>query len=132
MILPDVTAYGKWNFRVVGVYRSFLRSAPLSRDNDGGLPLGAGCGNAACELLKPLYGISTDCKDCCATIRDYRAKGCGWGVSSMDRSVFPWTQQGFSYIYGNEYRAPCEQIWIMVYSRRMGISENSRKDLFYE
>ena len=36
-----VTAYRKWNFRVVGVSRAFLRSEPLGRDTYAKLPEGA-------------------------------------------------------------------------------------------
>ena len=60
----------------------------------------------ACELLKPLYGLSTACKDWYRTIRNFLTDECGGKVTSLDKSVFFWAQEGFSYEYGKRYRDP--------------------------
>ena len=57
-----VIAHRKWNFRAMGDSRAFLRSKPLERDicETTGW---SGTENAAWKLIKPLYGLSTTCKD---------------------------------------------------------------------
>ena len=59
-------------------------------------------------LLKPRYGLSTDCKDWYEAIRDFLANDCVcvWAgeVTSLDKSVFFWTRQGFDYGYGRGFR----------------------------
>ena len=62
--------------------------------------------NLAWELLKPLYGLSTACKDWYRTIRNFLTDECGGRVTSLDKSVFFWAQEGFSYEYGRRHRAP--------------------------
>ena len=57
-------------------------------------------------LLRPLYGLSTACKDWCKTIRDFLIYECGGKATSLDKSVFFWAQEGFSYEYGRRYRDP--------------------------
>ena len=52
--------------------------------------------------MKPLYGPSTAREDWHGTIR-----GCeelGRGFTSVGKSVFFWTQQGFDYGYGGKFR----------------------------
>ena len=66
----------KWNFRVIDVSWAFLGSVPLHRETYARLPGGVEKGNIARELLKPLYGLSTSCKDSCETIRDFLANEC--------------------------------------------------------
>ena len=53
--------------------------------------------------LKPLYGLSTACKDWCKPIRDFLEKSAG-EVTSLDKSVCFWTRQVFDYGYGGEFR----------------------------
>ena len=61
--------------------------------------------NVTRKLLNPLYGLSTACKDWYETIRDFLSNECvGWGVTSLDKSVFFRTQQGFDYCYGEGFR----------------------------
>ena len=50
---------------------AFLRSGPLKRDNYANLPEGVENGYIACGMSKPLYGLSTACKDWRETIRDF-------------------------------------------------------------
>ena len=80
-----------------GVSGSFLRSGLLKRDTCLELPDGGEKGNIARKLLKPLYGLCTACKGRCETIRDFLAKGRGWEVTSVAKSVFCWPRQGFGY-----------------------------------
>ena len=60
----------------------------------------------ACELLKPLYGLSTACKGWYRTLRNFSIEECGGKVASLDKSVSFWTKEGFSYDYGRNYRDP--------------------------
>ena len=101
-----VIAYGKWDFRVMDVSRAFLRSEPLDRDTYAKLPDGVEQENAAWGLLKPLYGLSTAYKNWYRTIRNFLTEECGGKVTSLGKSVFFWTQEGFSYEYGKKYRDP--------------------------
>ena len=81
------------------MYRVLLRSEHLKRDTYFKLPAWAEKENVARELQKPLYVLSTACKDRYETIRDFLAHECGGEVTSLDKSVFFWTQQGFDYGY---------------------------------
>ena len=101
-----VIAYRRWNFRVMDVSRAFLRSKPLMRNTFAKLPDGVEQENVAWKLIKPLYGLSTACKDWYSTIRNFLTDECGGKVTSLDKSVFFWTQEGFSYEYGRKYRDP--------------------------
>ena len=74
------------------VSRAFLRLVHLRRDTYVQLPKGAEKDNVAWKLLKPLYGLSTTCKDWYKTIRNFLSKGCGGKVASLGKSVFFWTQ----------------------------------------
>ena len=74
------------------VSRAFLRSEPLKRDTYVQLPKGVEKDNVAWELLKPLYGLSTACKDWYKTIRNFLSKECGGKVAALGKSVFFWTQ----------------------------------------
>ena len=58
-----VIAYRKWDFRVTGAPMAFLRSEPLKRDTYPQLPKVADGDTVGCELSKPMYGLSTTCKD---------------------------------------------------------------------
>ena len=82
------------------VSRAFLRSVSLKRDTYVKLHDWVGNGNAACKLLKPLYGVSIAYKCRYETIRDFLAKECGWEVASLDKSVFCWARQWFEYGLG--------------------------------
>ena len=66
-----VIADRKWNFRVMDVSRAFSMSGPLKRDTYVKLPAWVEKDNVARKLLKPLYGLSTACKDWYRTIRDF-------------------------------------------------------------
>ena len=104
-----VIAYRKWNFRAMNVSRAFLRSWPLKRENYAVLPGGEEKDDIARKLLKPLYGLSTACEDWYKSIRDFLPNECvlgGWGVTSVDKSVFFRTQQGYDYGYGGGFRDP--------------------------
>ena len=57
-------------------------------------------GNADCEILKPLDVMSTSRKEWREAIRDFVAKECGWGVTSLDKCVLFGAHQGFGYGYG--------------------------------
>ena len=70
------------------VSRAFLRSEPLKRDTYAQLPKGAEKDNVAWKLLKPLYGLSTACKDRYATIRDFIPNEFGGKATSFGKSVF--------------------------------------------
>ena len=48
----------------------FLTSGPLKRDNYAKLPDVVEKDNVARKLLKPLYGLSTACKDRYGAVRD--------------------------------------------------------------
>ena len=76
-----------------GLSRAFLMSEPLKRDTYVKLPDWAEKGNVSRVLLNPLYGLSTACKEWCETIRDFLAKECVGKVTSLDKSVFFWTQK---------------------------------------
>ena len=104
MVAFAVIAYRKWNFRVMDVSRAFLRSEPLERGAYAKLPEGSEQGNAAWKLLKPLYGLGTTCKDWYRAVRNFSIEECGGEVAPLDKSVFFWTQEGFSYGYGRKYR----------------------------
>ena len=93
----SVIARRTWNFRAMGASRAFLRSEPLKRDTYVKLLQWAEKDNVARKLLKPLYGLGTACKDWYRAIRNFRACECGWEVTSIDKSVFLRTQQGFGY-----------------------------------
>ena len=54
--------------------------------------------------MKPLYGLSTTCKDRYKTIRNFLSDECGGKVTSLDKSVFFWAQRGFDYVFGKELR----------------------------
>ena len=59
--------------------------------------------------IKPLYGLSTACRDWCEAIRDFLENVCvcvGGVVTSVGKSIFFWDQQGFGYGYGGEFRDP--------------------------
>ena len=90
----------------MGSPRPFSRSKPLKRDTYATLPGGVEKENAACEIRKPLYGMSTERKDRYGGIRDFLAKECGREGASLDKSVLFWTQQGLGYGYGREISRP--------------------------
>merc|ERR1712112_657617 len=46
------------------------------------------------------------CMDWYRTISNFLTDECGGKVASLDKSVFFWTQEGFSYEYGRRYRDP--------------------------
>ena len=77
---------------------TFLWSGPLTRDTYANLPDGVAEGNIGWDLLNPLYGLSTACKDWCGIIRDSPENECGLEVTSVDESVFFRTQQWFNYV----------------------------------
>ena len=83
-----------------------MRSVPLKRNTYVKLSNGVEKDNVAWEILKPLYGRSTAWGAWCETIRDFLANDCVRGVTSLDKSVFFRTQQGFGYGYGGEFRDP--------------------------
>ena len=85
------------------VSRAFLRSEHLRRDTYAQLPEGVEKDNVAWGLLKPLYGLSTACKDWYKTIRNFLSKECGEKATSLDKSVCFWTQQDFGYEYGKGF-----------------------------
>ena len=93
-LLLAVIGYRKWNFRAVDVSRAFLRSVASKRDTFAKLPDVVEKDNVSWKLLKPLYGLSTACKDWCETILDFIAQECGAKVTSLDKWVFFRTQQG--------------------------------------
>ena len=64
---------------------AFLRSEPLGRDTYVKLPEGVEEGNAAWELLKPLYGLSTACKGWYKTIRNFLIDECGGKIASLGK-----------------------------------------------
>ena len=74
-----VIAYRKWDFRAVGVSGAFLRSGHLKRDAYATLPDGVEKDNISWELLNPLYGMSTACKDWCEIVRDCISEDWRWG-----------------------------------------------------
>ena len=82
MVVLDVIAYRKCNFREMEVPGAFLRSGHLIRNTYARRPDGAETDNVACDLSKPLYGMSTACKDWCRTIRDFLSEVCVcvWGL----------------------------------------------------
>ena len=59
------------------VSRAFLRSGPLERETYAQFPKWAEDDKVAWKLLKPLYGLSTACKDWYKTIRKFLAEECG-------------------------------------------------------
>ena len=67
----------------------------------------------AWKLLKPLYGLSTACKDWYETMRDFLAAECGGGgggeVTSMGKSVFFWARRGIGYLYGGDFAIPTKR-----------------------
>ena len=81
-----------------------MRSGPLRRDTYVKLPEGVEKGNIARKLLKPLYGMSTACKDWYGAIRNFLANECGGEVTSLDKSVFFRTRQWSDYGYGKGFR----------------------------
>ena len=89
----SLIAFRKWDFRVMGFSRAFLRSEHLERETYVQLPKGVEDDRVAWELLKPLYGLSTSCKDWYKAIRDFLSEECvcvcgGGKVTSLDKSVF--------------------------------------------
>ena len=82
---------------------AFLRSEHLKRETYVQSPKGVEDDKVAWGLLKPLYGLSTSCKDWYETIMNFPSEECGGKVTSLDKSVF-WTQQGFRYNYGKDFR----------------------------
>ena len=59
--------------------------------------------NVARKLLKPLYCLSTDGKDCDKNIRNLLANECGGRATSLDKSVF-FGPMEFFYEYGVGFR----------------------------
>ena len=105
-VVLAVMAYRKWDFRAIGVYRAWLTSGHLERDTYANLPEWVEKDDVAWELLNPLYGAITACKDWRGAIRDFLAEEFGWGVTSLGKSVFFWAQQGFGYGYWEKFRGP--------------------------
>ena len=85
------------------VSRAFLRSEPLKRETYVQLPKGVEDDRVAWELSKPLYGLSTECKDWYKTIRNFLSEECRAEVTSLGKSVFFWTHQNFKYEYGRDF-----------------------------
>ena len=81
----DVIVSRKWNFRATDVSRAFSSSVPLKRDACLELLDGVEKDNVARKLLKPLYGLSTACKDWYNTIRDFLSHEFGGGGSYFPR-----------------------------------------------
>ena len=110
------------------VSRDFTRSKPLKRNTYVKLPEGADQENAGCELLKPLYGLSTTCKDWYRTIGNFLTGECGGKAASLDKSVFSWEQEGISYEYGRRYRDPNKTNLDKNEFEVNGISQTRRKE----
>ena len=96
---PSCNCVPRVEFPGDGRFKSFLGSEPLKRDNYLELPDVVENDNIERDLLKPLFGLSSACKDWCETIRDFLARECGVEVTSLDKSVFLRTQQEFGYVY---------------------------------
>ena len=79
MLVLDVIAYRKWNFRVMDVSRAFRMSEPLKRDTYVKLSDVVEKDNVAWWILKPMYGVITSRKGWCETILDFPEKECGRG-----------------------------------------------------
>ena len=79
-------------------------SGPLKRDAYVKLPNVVEKDNVAWKPLKLLYGLSTAGKDWCETMRDFLENERGGEVTTVDKSVFFWTQQGFGYGYEKKLR----------------------------
>ena len=94
----------------MGVSREILRSAPSRRDTYVQLPKGVDQDNVAWELLKPLYGLSTACKDWYKTIRNFLSKECGCNVASLDKSVCFWDQKDFNMSTERDFGEKIRQI----------------------
>ena len=50
--------------------------------------------NAACGVLKPLYGLSTACKGWYRAVSNFLAQECGGKVASLGKSVSSWAPGG--------------------------------------
>ena len=113
------------------VSRALLGSVPLRRETYMELPGGAEEENIAFEPSKPQYGMSTDCKDSCETIRDFVSDE-RWQVTSMDKSVFFWTQQGLTmgiWVWGG-FRDPSQTNLDEVILKENGNFETGEKEKF--
>ena len=71
----------------------------------------------ACELSKPLYGLSTPCKDWYRTVRNLLSEECGGKATSLGESVFFRTHRNFKYEYERDFRDKIRGIRIMGYSK---------------
>ena len=71
-----VIAFRKWDFGVMDVSRAFLRPGPLKRETYVQLPKGVEDDRVSWKLSKPLYGLSTSCKDWYKAIRDFLSEEC--------------------------------------------------------
>ena len=65
-----------------------------------------GVGDVDWEISKPQYGMSTSCNDWYGTVRGFLAEECGWGVTPLDKYVFPRSPQWFGYGYEKQFRYP--------------------------
>ena len=97
-------AFRKRDFRVMDVSRAILRSQPLKRDTYVQLPKLVEDDRVAWKLPKPLYGLSTSCRDWYRAIMDFLLGEWRGKVTALGKSVFFWAQQGFEYEYVEEFR----------------------------
>ena len=97
----SVIPYRRWRFRVTDVARGFLKSVAFEWETYAQSPYGDGeTRNTMWKLSKPLYGISTVCKDVYLALVDFLANDFGGASTSLGKSVFVWPQQNFSYDSG--------------------------------
>ena len=80
--------YMKWNFRMIDVARSFLKSSPLGWTKAAQPPYSSDSKEAAMWVLaKPIYGLIASCKDWYVAIRDFLSIERGRNADSSDKSV---------------------------------------------
>ena len=81
MFLSSI-AYRKWNFRVTGISRAFVKSKALVADVYVAPPLFHGKGQSArWKLSKPLHGLATACRERYLTV---------WGLLVRDLLGGKW------------------------------------------
>ena len=87
-----------------GCFSGIFKIWAIERDTYTHPPKGVGEDNAAWELLKPLYGLSTSRKDRYGAIRKLLSWDFGGRVTSLNKSVCYWDRQDFDYEYGEGFR----------------------------
>ena len=104
-VLLSIIAHIKWNLRAMDGPMEVLKSKHLWRNIYLAPSIFTKTNHETTRgLIKPLYGLSADCKGWYITLRGFRVEGLWAEAASLDKSVYRCAEAGLQFNFGTVTR----------------------------